>query len=131
MDGTSLKAEPPKNQTFGKNAQRAAAMTAVSNLQSQLARQEEHGRKEQHAGDQIDGLQRAKIAVREDPQELRRADVDRESGRMRMMAGDIEGAHAETEERLVPVPDRAGHRQKTSGGGDERDGPEDGPLSSG
>ena len=73
------------------------------------------------AGDEIDRLQRAEIAVDHRAHDAAEGDVDGEAGRMRVVRGDVVRAHAEAEERLVPIPERARHRQKARGRADERD----------
>ena len=62
IDGTSLKAPPPKNQTFGKKAKSAAAIDAVAKRSRSSRARKKIAGKTSIAGDEVDRLQRAKVA---------------------------------------------------------------------
>src|SRR5262249_47747172 len=90
---------------------------------AQRARQHEHGGEDEHPRHEIDGLQRAEIVMEYETYYFGQADVDGESGRVRVVIGDVVHAHAEAEERFVPVPERARHGQETRSGAEEEQQP--------
>src|SRR5439155_3692875 len=96
--------------------------------ESQLAREKVDSGEDEHAGDEIDRLQRAKIIVNEQAHELRRGDIDRKSRRMRMMTGHVIRTESEAEKDFVPIPQRARYGEKARRRAEKRDDPEDETL---
>src|SRR4029078_5292498 len=84
--------------------------------------------KEEDAGREVDGLQGAEVAVDGEADDAPESDVNGEAGRMRMLLGDVVRAHAEAEERLVPIPQRASHGREARDRADGGNAPEDEPC---
>ena len=76
------------------------------------ASEEVDGWKEEEAADHGDALQSAKVSRRDEPHHLAERDEERKSRWMRMMLRDVVAAHPETEERLIPIPERTGDGQE-------------------
>ena len=84
--------------------QRRAERGAESH--AQRAAQEDHRRHDQDRGEEAQRLQRVKVVEAKLANDLRREDVQRKAGRVRVVRGDVVAVERAHEKQLVPVPRR-------------------------
>ena len=73
-------------------------------MHAQLAAEEEHRRHDSEGRQDVDRLQRVEVVEPGKHQQFGGAEIERETGRMRIVIGNIEVMQAESEENLVPIP---------------------------
>src|SRR3954452_8798792 len=92
--------------------------------ETDLARQEEQCRKQSARCNDRDCLETAEWIARHERLRFSKRHEKRKARRMRMVFGDVVGAHCPDEKHLVPIPRRPGSRKAATQGASDRQEPE-------